>query len=174
MLARRPFIPSSVRVSRHTTENCVGQAGLNRLSKDLPGVKFDTNVIEDELKDLRQRASLLHAKQMLLRDPNNLELKQKVREMAQDLEGSTWATIRDLKMENASLKGRIRCASSQASTPRSPRAKQPESREQQELAVESSLQEEVAKLRAQNSRLRAKLGAAEADDEADDAYAWSS
>ena len=128
MLARRPFIPSSVRVSRHTTENCVGQAGLNRLSKDLPGVKFDTNVIEDELKDLRQRASLLHAKQMLLRDPNNLELKQKVREMAQDLEGSTWATIRDLKMENASLKGRIRCASSQASTPRSPRAKQPESR----------------------------------------------
>ena len=164
----RPFVPSSLSVSRRTTENAYGQQGLNRLSSGF--TRSDTELVDDEVKDLRLRASLLHMKQMQLYRPSNQGEIQKIGELSVAIEGSTWAQIRKLKAERAALAAESSVArqASPSKAPLSPRSKPPPPRkslvdesEERQMQVEATLQAEVAKLQRENAKLRSSIPAEE-------------
>ena len=125
-------------------------------------VKRTADVVDDELKDLRQRASLLHHRQMLIYTPS-AEREQKVRELEAEVLGSTWNALRQLKADNVSLKSQSAALSaSKHASALSPRGKSPRARAEfsSEFQVEEALQRQVAQLTAENERLRSKVAEA--------------
>ena len=154
-----PFIPSSLHVSRRTTENCVAQQGLLRLSSGDATVKRTADVVDDEMRDLRQRASLLHHRQMLIYNPSEARA-QKVHDLTAEVEGSTWNMLRQLKSENTTLKAQSASqATARHAAALSPRGRSPRAPVygNAELQVEEVLQRQVAQLQAENARLRSKM-----------------
>ena len=163
-MAHLPFIPASVRVSRRTTENVHGQHGLLRLLSGHRAVNNQRDLIDDELKDLRQRASLLHLQQMQLyggtQGRNAL-----IQDLSKEVYGSTRSAIRALKAENADLRARgvsKMATDAHPGTPRSPRSKgvggAAEDHEKRQMEIEAALQRQLARLKEENARLRAQIG----------------
>ena len=124
-------------------------------------------MVDDELKDLRLRSSLLHMKQMQIYRPSSEEEVQKIGELSAEIEGSTWSQIRKLKAEREALTAPPPKAllSPRSKRPQSPRKRGgvfetlDESGERQ-MQVEATLQAEVAKLKAENAKLRSLIPAA--------------
>ena len=133
--------------------------------------KSHTQVIDDELKDLRLRASLLHHKQMQLYQPSS-ERAEKMRDLTAEVEGSTWAQIRKLKSEHAALQAEsVSQTVSRSVAPLSPRSRSPRSRaagsnerERAQMEVEANLQRQVANLQAENAKLRSSIVWADPDE----------